>query len=292
MNTGRSAASGNLQSRATSAHAGRVNWIWCDGEFRDGPLVVLPDDRGLTNGLGIFETLLALDGQPVALDLHMARLRSGAARLRWETADLTCSRMESAITALLIRCGLTAGRARVRVAMTGGAGELPRLEQGTGALLWITAAMCPPPPPWMSLVTSPFPRNEKSPLSGIKCASYAENLIALDHARRAGADEALFFNTRSELCEAATANVFIVRDGEVLTPPLSSGCLPGTMRERVLGKCSELRIPARESHLTAADLATADEIFLTSATRGIVPVVELDGCAVPAGRIAERLRAE
>jgi branched-subunit amino acid aminotransferase/4-amino-4-deoxychorismate lyase len=131
------------------------------------------------------------------------------------------------------------------------------------------------------LVTADFPRNERSPLSGIKCASYAENLIALDQARRAGADEALFFNTRGELCEAATANVFLVRDGNVLTPPLSSGCLPGTMRARVMA-----RIAVKEQPLTAADLAAAEEVFVTSATRGVVPVVKWDGRVLQAGPVA------
>ena len=120
---------------------------------------------------------------------------------------------------------------------------------------------------------------------GIKCASYAENLVALDQARRAGADEALFYNTRGELCEAATANVFLVRDGEVLTPPLSSGCLPGTMRARVMA-----RIPVKEQPLTAADVAAAEELFVTSATRGVVPVVKLDGRVLPAGPVAAGLR--
>jgi branched-subunit amino acid aminotransferase/4-amino-4-deoxychorismate lyase len=137
----------------------------------------------------------------------------------------------------------------------------------------------------MILVTSPFPRNERSPLAGLKCASYAENLIALDHARRAGADEALFYNTRGELCEAATANVFLVREGRIFTPPLASGCLPGTMRARVIE-----RIAVEERDLTAADVEEADEVFLTSATRGVVRVAGVDGTAWLPGRVTAGLK--
>ena len=262
-------------------HAPYVSWIWCNGEFLEGPLAVSPADRGLTHGLGVFETLLALDGQPVALDLHLARMRGGAERLGLDAGKLGDGEIAAAMAGLLERVGLATGRARIRLAMSAGAGDLRRLEAGSDSLLWMTVAACPPPPESLALVTADFPRNERSPLSGIKCASYAENLIALDQARRAGADEALFFNTRGELCEAATANVFLVRDGNVLTPPLSSGCLPGTMRARVMA-----RIAVKEQPLTAADLAAAQEVFVTSATRGVVPVVKWDGRVLQAGPVA------
>jgi branched-subunit amino acid aminotransferase/4-amino-4-deoxychorismate lyase len=257
-----------------------MSWIWCNGSYYEGPLAVSPSDRGLTHGLGVFETLLSLDGQPVALDLHLARMRDGAQRLGLDGGKLGEAEIAAAMTGLLERAGLAKGRGRVRLALSAGAGDLRCLKPGSDGLLWITVAACPPPPESVTLVTAGFPRNERSPLSGIKCASYAENLVALDQARRAGADEALFFNTRGELCEAATANVFLVRDGQVLTPPLSSGCLPGTMRARVMA-----RIAVEERSLTAADLAAAEEVFVSSATRGVVPVVRLDGRVLPAGPV-------
>lgn len=259
-----------------------MSWIWCNGEFHDGPLAVSPADRGLTNGLGLFETVLALDGKPVALDLHLTRMKEGAARLGWSLGD---EDLEHVIAKLLGRKGLEEGRVRVRIAMTAGTGDLRDLTRGGDALLWITAAASPPPPESVTLVTSPFPRNERSPLAGLKCASYAENLLALDQARRSGADEPLFFNTRGELCETATANLFLVKDGAILTPPLSSGCLPGTMRQRVMQQAE-----VKEAVLTASDVASADEVFLTSAIRGVVPVSGIDGRRIPAGPITARLR--
>lgn len=257
-----------------------MSWIWCNGEFLEGPLAISPADRGLTHGLGVFETLLALEGQPVALDLHLARIKEGSERLGLDGGKIGEEEIGAAMTGLLDRAGLSKGRARVRLALSAGAGDLRCLKPGSHGLLWITVAACPPPPESVTLVRAGFPRNERSPLSGIKCASYAENLVALDQARRAGADEAFFFNTRGELCEAATANVFLVRDGQVLTPPLSSGCLPGTMRARVMA-----RIAVEERSLTAADLAAAEEVFVSSATRGVVPVVRLDGRVMAAGPV-------
>jgi branched-chain amino acid aminotransferase len=259
-----------------------VSWIWCNGDFLDGPLAVSPADRGLTNGLGLFETVLALDGKPVALDLHLARMAAGAARLRWSFEE---KGIQAAITGLLERCGLVSQRARVRIAMTAGAGDLRDMARGADALTWIVAAASLSPPESVTLATSAFPRNERSPLAGLKCASYAENLLALDEARRAGADEPLFFNTRGELCETATANVFLVKNGEIFTPPLSSGCLPGTMRQRVMQQ-----VKVKEAVLTEAEVASADEVFLTSAIRGVTSVSQIDERRSSAGRVASSLR--
>ncbi|MEK7952111.1 aminotransferase class IV [Luteolibacter soli] len=259
-----------------------MSWIWCNGDFLDGPLAVSPTDRGLTNGLGLFETVLALDGKPVALELHLERMTAGAARLRW---DFEGEGIEEAIIGLLERTELAGQRARVRIAMTAGTGDLRDLARGAGALMWITAVASPLPAESMTLVTSEFPRNERSPLAGLKCASYAENLVALDEARRAGGDEPLFFNTRGELCETSAANVFLVKDGVISTPPLSSGCLAGTMRRRVMQ-----RVEVKEGVLTAADVASADEVFVTSAIRGVVAVREIDGRSMPAGPVTVGLR--
>ena len=267
-----------------------MSWTWCKGEYIEGPLAVSAGDRGLTHGLGIFETLLALEGRPVVLEMHLERMRSGAERLGWQIADLGTVRMEEAIRGLLARGGLEHGRARVRIALSAGEGELRCLERGKDSLLWITAAAAPPPPESVALVTAAFPRNEASPLAGVKCASYAENLVALDYARRNGADEALFHNTKGELCEGTTSNVFLVNGGRVLTPPLSSGCLPGTTRARVITLCCTLGIPVAEETLTPVDLAAAAEVFTTSATRGVVPVRSVDGAAYEPGEITCRLR--
>jgi branched-chain amino acid aminotransferase len=137
---------------------------------------------------------------------------------------------------------------------------------------------------------SPWPRNERGALAGLKCASYAENLLALDAARREGFEETLFFNTSGELCEAATANVFLVANGVVKTPPLASGCLPGVTRGLVLELAARDGIECEEAVMGPEDLAAADEVFLTSATRGPVAISRVTGLRLPAPQVAVRLR--
>ena len=257
--------------------------VWCNGEFREGPLAISPSDRGLTHGLGVFETLLAVDGQVRALHLHLGRMATGAAALGLDGDRIDVAIIDSAITTLLDRTDLAQGRARIRISLSGGSGDLRTLSPGSDSLLWITASRAADPPKSVSLITASFRRNESSPLAGIKALSYAENLVALNRARLSGADEALFYNTRGELCEATTSNIFLVRHDKLLTPPLSSGCLPGTMRQRVLDFCQAAGIAAEETTLTKADLAKASQFFITSAIRGAVPVSTLDGQALSQG---------
>lgn len=282
-----------LSAATFRPHISGVNCVWCNGEFVEGPLAVSASDRGLTHGLGIFETLLARDGRPVVLEMHLERMRNGAERLGWRTEGLHSTLIEEAIRGLLEKRDLKHGRARVRIALSAGEGSLQELARGENSLLWIVASRAPEAPEAVAMITASFPRNEASPLAGIKCASYAENLVALDHARRNGAEEALFYNTKGELCEGTTSNLFLVKNGEVFTPPLSSGCLPGTTRARVIAKCRELGITVVEAPLSVRDLEQASEVFSTSATRGVVPVRRIDRRDYEtSGRISAKLRSE
>jgi branched-chain amino acid aminotransferase len=277
---------------AAGPHTGSnppVSLFWCNGEFHEGAITLSPGDRGLSHGLGVFETMLALDGRMVALDLHLERMSSGSAKLGLDPARVDFPIIKAAAGELLIRCGLGKGRARIRISLTSGSGDQRIIAPGNDSLLWIMAAPAAEPAAAVSLVTATFPRNENSPLAGIKCLCYAENLIALDHARRQGADECLFFNTRGEVCEATTSNVFLVLDGQVVTPPLSSGCLGGTMRLRVMEICRDLGIRVGEATLGREDLFNATEVFTTSAIRGVVPVSSLDGRLLTEALLARRL---
>ena len=133
-----------------------------------------------------------------------------------------------------------------------------------------------PWPPTADVVLVPWPRNERSAVAGLKTVSYAENDVALAWAADRDAGEAIFANTAGRLCEGAGSNVFIVRDGRLLTPPLSSGCLAGVTRELLL----EAGV-AREEDLEASALARADEAFLTSSTREVHPIRLVDGRPLP-----------
>ena len=123
----------------------------------------------------------------------------------------------------------------------------------------------------------PWVRNERSPLAGAKATSYGENVVAARWAAERGCDEALFANTRGELCEGTGANVFVVVDGVLRTPPLSAGCLAGVTRELVCELVAGRR--ARPCRWTRWPRPT--EAFLTSSTRDVHPVPPSTGGSCP-----------
>jgi branched-subunit amino acid aminotransferase/4-amino-4-deoxychorismate lyase len=187
--------------------------------------------------------------------------------LEWK--ELAAATIRPAIIELLTANGLEKGRARVRLFRTAGEGSLDDSTEGVENRLMMTASKISPSKEPVSLTLSPWIRNERSTLVGLKAASYAENLLALSAARKAGFDEPLFLNSRGEVCETATANLFIVKDGRIYTPPLAAGCLPGVTRGWLLENAGA---KAEERALLPGDLMMADEWFLTSAIRGIIPV--------------------
>jgi len=272
------------RGRAGGVLGGMSRRIWCNGTILDEDEVhISPFDRGLTVGLGLFETILAVDGRPVFLKRHLSRHAAACRALGWKIPDEATLR--TAIGELLVANDLTSGHGRLRLFQTAGSGSLDDPASGADALTFLTAVAAPPAPESVSVTFSKWPRNERSSVAGWKCASYAENLIALQDARRQGYDETYFLNTRGEICEAATANLFVVKNGRITTPPLSSGCLPGITRGWVLENAS-----ATEEIVTRHDLLEADEVFLTSALRGPVAVSRLDGREYRIPVIASRLR--
>ena len=148
--------------------------------------------------------------------------------------------------------------------------------------------------PWPAtetVMTVPWTRNERSALAGIKSTSYADHVRALALAHAQGAGEALFANTRDELCEGTGTNIFIVAAGVVQTPPLNSGCLAGVTRALVLEACAAAGIAVAETPLPIAVLQTCDEAFLTSSTRDVHPLSRVDQRSMPgvSGVITQRV---
>ena len=255
--------------------------FWCNGEWRaDLPASFM--DRGHLHGLALFETLLAVNGKPCAAERHLIRLAKGCEQLGWSISQAD---LPEIMRELLARNGFSQGRARIRLTLTAGCGSLDDLSPGHDHLLWMAAFPSPEPPVSISARHCPWPRNEHSPLAGLKCASYAENLIALNLARSQGYEETIFSNTAGNLCEAATANLFLVKDGQLYTPSLDSGCLPGIARQILID-----HFPCQETVLTLEDLHAADEVFLTSSTRGPVPVTRFDKNLFTIGPITQSLQ--
>lgn len=267
----------------------RMTILWSKGQWLDaGDFAVTPTDRGISVGLGLFETILAVDGTPVFAERHLARLRAGCARLGWQPE---LPQGAPLLRELLQRNRLTTGRTKIRLAITGGSGPLHGLTLGPDHQIWMTAAPVADAPLTTTASLSPWVRNERSPLAGLKCASYAENLLALEHAAQLGFDQAVLLNSRGKLCEAATANLFWVKDGQLLTPTLASGCLPGITRGVVIELADQLGLPCTQADLPLPDLLAADEWFLTSSIHGPVGVTRLDERDFPPGPLTHALRA-
>jgi branched-subunit amino acid aminotransferase/4-amino-4-deoxychorismate lyase len=246
--------------------------LWSMGEWcEETNFAVSSRDRGLLHGLGVFETMLAVDGVIQYGEKHLRRLKGAIARMG--LCDVSAYDFLQIGRALCEKNHCARGRARLRLTVTAGEGALSEKGPGAGATVWMTAAPLAATASTATVVTLPWTRNERSALAGMKTSSYAENVLGLQWARAQGADEGFFFNTREELCEACTANVFVRLDGVWHTPPLESGCLPGVMREVILERDASIR----ESVITRDQVARAEEMFLTSAIRGVIPVSCCDG---------------
>jgi branched-chain amino acid aminotransferase len=255
--------------------------VWREGEFLDETeFRVSPSDRGLCHGLSLFETILAVEGRPRLLAEHLRRMRNGLVRLNLHQIEIDEYALERVMMALLERNGLQFGMARIRFTVSLGDGPLNFNDSGR-SWKWITVSRVDPSEESIRLTIAPWRKDNESMLRGIKVGSYAEHLVALDLARCEGFDEMLFFNTSDEICEAAMANVFLIRDNELFTPGLDSGCLAGVTREHILQLASAQKIPCHARTLGKKDLAKADGIFLTSSIRGPVWVAAFQGKAYP-----------
>ena len=236
---------------------------WLNGRLVDEQAATVPiADHGLLVGDGVFETLRCYGGRPFALESHLDRLEAGAKALGLEAPGRAA--LADAAHAVIEANALA--EARMRITLTSGPGPAGLLRGAGEPTAIVTAQPLTPWPATATAVVSEWRRDERSPLAGVKTISLAESVMALTDARARGAAEAILLNGRGDVCEATTANVFIVRGSCVETPSLASGCLAGITRECVLGLCPGLGLRGQEAELPAAALAEADELFLTSSS--------------------------
>lgn len=247
--------------------------IWLDGALRDPDTArVSVFDHGLTVGDGIFETVKTIDGEAFALTRHLDRLTRSARGLGLPDPDL--AEVRDACAAVIEANPMPLGR--LRITYTGGLSPLGSDRGTDGPTLLVALGEATPRPESTSVITVPWTRNERGALTGLKTTSYAENVVALARARQEAATEALFRNTTGRLCEGTGSNVFVVLDGELHTPPLSSGCLAGITRALVAEWTG-----ARETDLPGDVLERAEEIFLTSTLRDVQAVRRVDARTLP-----------
>ncbi|MEU6868696.1 aminodeoxychorismate lyase [Streptomyces sp. NPDC046876] len=246
--------------------------IWLDGALRDADSAqVSVFDHGLTVGDGVFETLKAERGAVFALTRHVERLTRSARGLGLPDPDP--DEVRAACAAVVEANPVALGR--LRITYTGGVSPLGSDRGDAPPTLVVALGESVRRPDTTAVITVPWVRNERSAIAGLKSTSYAENVVALAAAHRAGASEALFANTVGQLCEGTGSNVFVVLDGELHTPPVSSGCLAGITRALVVEWAG-----AKETDLPFEALERAEEIFLTSTLRDVQAVTLVDGRAV------------
>jgi len=245
--------------------------VWVNGAISDveaASVHVL--DHGFTVGDGVFETLKTVDGRPFALTRHLRRLVHSANGMLLAPPDL--DRVRAGVAAVMEPHPL--GRLRITYTPGRGAAGSARDPRAASTLV-ITHVEAAPWPDEARVITVPWPRNERSPVSGLKTTSYAENVLALARAQQAGADEALFPNTEGDLCEGTGSNVILrlaSQPGRWFTPPLSSGALAGITRELALEWC-----PIEEREIAMSELLDVEAMVLASSTRDLQAVGTLDG---------------
>ncbi|MBK6955050.1 MAG: aminotransferase class IV family protein [Actinomycetales bacterium] len=261
--------------------------VWVNGRLLDDPSGgVSPVDHGLVVGDGAFETVEIVAGEPFALTRHHRRLDRSLAGLG--LAPLDWDRMNHGIREVLADAPPIAF-GRLRYFVTGGPGALgsERVPDGQATYVAAAGALAPHPPSY-ALHVVPWVRNERAATAGLKSTSDAENVSAYAAAKRAGGGGAIFANSKGELCEGTGSNIFVVIDGVIRTPPLSSGALSGVTRELLLEWAAQDGLTIREEDLPLSVLQTADEVFITSTTRAVMPVHRVDDRAIPIGPLTRR----
>ena len=257
-------------------------------------------DHGFLYGEGVYETLRTYNGQPFLFERHMRRLRKSAGMLALDV-PLEDAAIDARFRDTMRIAGLGGGRggeAYIRILVTRGIGELtydPAATPTPSVVVIVKPNVDPPLEVFergvrVSLV--PIVRNHPGSVNPlIKSNNLLNNALAMQEAFRRGGFEGVMRNYKGELAECTQSNLFIVKDGAALTPPIDAGLLPGITREFLFEVGRDAGIPVREAVLKDGDLFGADESFLTSTTRELVPIVQVDDRTIGAGKPGPVTRA-
>jgi branched-chain amino acid aminotransferase len=253
--------------------------------------VVSVFDHGFVYGEGIYETLRTYNGVPFLFDRHMRRLRTSAGMMSLPV-PLTDAEAAARVEETMRPGGFGASReAYIRILITRGVGDLsydPAACPTPTVVVIVKPQVDPPPEAYergVKVALVPIVRNHPGSVNPlIKSNNLINNALAMQEAVRRGAFEGLMRNYRGELAECTTANLFIVKNGAALTPPLDAGLLAGITREFLFEVGAEIGVEVRDRVLRDDDLFGADEAFLTSTTREIVPIVRVDDRVIGSGQ--------
>ena len=252
--------------------------------------VVSVFDHGFLYGEGIYETMRTYHWRVFLYQRHMRRLRNSARMINLEVpftdADLA-SRIRDTVSA----SSLNGGEAYIRVLVTRGVGELtydPRATPTPSVIIIVKLQVDPAPEVYergVRVVIVDVVRNHPDTVNPmIKSNNLLNSALAAQQAIRRGGFEGIMRNYRGELSECTASNLFVVKGGIALTPPLESGLLPGITREFLFDVGKEVGVDVCEQVLRDGDLFSADEAFLTSTTREAVPIVAVDDRTIGNGR--------
>jgi len=246
-------------------------------------------DHGFLYGEGIYETMRTYHQRPFLFDRHMRRLRQSARMIElpvpFTDAELAAQIADTQAAAHI------AGEAYVRVLVTRGVGELtydPKATPNPSVVIIVKPHIDPAAEVYeqgVRVVIVDIVRNHPNSVNPmIKSNNLMNSALAMQEALRTDAFEGVMRNFRGELTECTTANLFIVKNGIALTPPLDAGLLPGITREFLFDVGKEIGVEVREQILRDDDLFGADEAFLTSTTREAVPIVTVNDRTIGTGK--------
>jgi branched-chain amino acid aminotransferase len=261
-----------------------------NGEIVDaGTRDLSPGQAGLLNGWGVFSTIRVYDGVMFAWERHFRRMQTDAARLS-VPFPAAAEALERDLNRLIEANGNPNTVVRVSVIRNrGGLWQGPAPARDYDVIAYTRDVTKWNPVARLDLV--PHGRHAASPFAGVKYLSWSENLTLFERAHEKGFDDALLLNERGEVAECTSANIYAVEGSRVWTPPLSSGCLPGITRALLLEEVRANGIEAGERVLLPADLESAGEVFITSSTRELIPVVHVEGLRIrPAHAVRDRLQ--
>jgi branched-chain amino acid aminotransferase len=245
-------------------------------------------DHGLLYGDGVFEGMRSYGGKVFRLAAHLDRLWDSA-RAIWLEIPISKEEMARAVTDTLATNGIKDGY--IRLIVTRGAGALgldPNRCSDPQVIVIADHIQLYPKEMYdqgLSIITASTIRNHSAALSPrIKSLNYLNNIMAKIEGLQAGCVEALMLNAKGEVAECTGDNIFIVRDGTLLTPPIDAGILEGITRDAVIDMAGELKIPVKQIPLVRHDIFIADECFLTGSAAEIIPVVKLDSRKIGDGK--------
>lgn len=244
-----------------------------------------PGQAGLICGWGLFTTVRIVRGEAFAYERHWRRLEKDAALTRLPMT-YTGARVRVQLQELIRTNKVKDGCARIYLVWNT-VGSWRSDEKMPEVDLVITTADLPHYPEMVRLALREHGRHAASPLAGVKTISWLDSVWAAEEAKREGYDEVVLLNERGEVSECTAANLFVVRNDKVVTPPLSSGCLEGVTRGVLMEIAAEAGTTVVEQTLRPDDLYAAEEVFITSTNRNVIGVKEIAGRVMGTGVTGE-----